>query len=174
MAIDDLQDFLMGGGSTTIPENSSPAEKFLHVVAHGIDWQGQEGARSSYDFAKAVDFDSLLTQSPDLLARYLEYVQDHVLAKVDNDPSFAGAPGFDDSIVDALSVLDQIVGGMHRAGVSPSVDPLQATALIEVANSVEEIIQDEDPADEDLEAFQNLRDFVSALPSNQTPSRPRP
>lgn len=167
-----LQETLFGGGATQVPPNASPVDKFLHVVAHGIDWQAPVGARSSFDFAKELDFDALVVQAPDVLPRYLGHVQNHILDMTTEDADFTSAAGYDDSVVDAISVLERIVAALLRADQPPEVPSAAATELNAHIDGAEERL--DDPTDENLEALQDLRSFIATFAESGAAARPHP
>ena len=88
---------------------------FLLVLQNTIDWNAPGQLRSSYDFAKSIDFNNFVArctvQGIDLMGSYLMYMVHQIehFADLDED-TFAdiGASDYDDSLADMLNVFERI------------------------------------------------------------------
>lgn len=126
METGSLEDLMNGGGTTTLPHGNA-VDHFLHVIEHGIDWSADEGQRSSYDFARQIDFFPLVVVQPDLYERYIDYVL-HATLLIAQDQVWSGA---DDCIGDVTAVLDKIENAYVAQELVMSADPAVLTAIFD-------------------------------------------
>lgn len=89
--------------------------QFLLVLQNTIDWNAPEKARSTFDFAKTIDFKNFVArctvQGIDVLGSFLAYMGQQIdhLADLDEDNYVdIGAPDYDDSLADLIDVLARI------------------------------------------------------------------
>lgn len=108
-----LHERVFGGGATEINKKASNEEKFLHILKNGINWEEDQGNRAAYDFAQNIDFNSFVLSHKYLLRDYLEYMYGATMFALDLDetymPNQISAKGYDDTFIDLLEVLTNIV-----------------------------------------------------------------
>lgn len=96
--------------------SSYPQEtQFLLVLQNTIDWNAPEKLRSSYDFAKSIDFNNFVArctvQGIDLIGSYLMYMAHQIehFAGLDEETFFdISAIDYDDSLADVLAVFQRM------------------------------------------------------------------
>lgn len=172
----NLKDILLGGGSTTVPTGSSE-DKFLHVIAHGIDWMAPPHQRSSYDFAQHIGFEPLVRSRPNLYEQYVDYIT-HAVTCIEGDDVHLIEPDVyenDDCVTDLIFVLEKIEAAYNSQNLPFQVNPASQAAAFDALETIKQLAEDEGV--EDLSGMDRLWAILergtiqSALGMTQPPPR---
>jgi len=172
----NLRDILMGGGSTTVPAGSYE-DKFLHVIAHGLDWMAPPHQRSSYDFAQHISFEPLVRARPELYEQYVDYIAHAVMCIEGDDASLIESDVYDndDCVTDLIVVLKKIEAAYTSQNLPFHVNPASQAAAFDALDAIKQLAENEGV--EDLSGVDRLRAVLergtiqSALGMTQPPPR---
>lgn len=109
---EDAEMTLFGDNPNTNTHLTNDYEKFKHVLRYGIDWNLPEGSRSAFDYAKNVDFKSVVLQDKAVLDYTVLYTSGMLSFYLDLDetysPHHCSTDNFHDSVPDLMNILIRI------------------------------------------------------------------
>jgi hypothetical protein len=165
-----ISETLFGGGITSSNHLSSYEDKFLHVLENGIDWDAPRKKRSSFDFAKKIDFDSFIQKQPELLYDYLEYMSDAISFVLDLDETYISGSILvsdnEDSFVDVFDVLNRIVQAYNKINKDITGNADIVTTIIQNMDEATSWMDCNDNAHEEEQVYitvQKISDFLQQL-----------
>lgn len=164
-----MNERLFGGGKTNTSKANSYEEKFIHVLHYGIDWEAPEGERSSKDFAEKIDFNVFVKKEPNILNMYFEYMHGAISFIYDLDETYMPhhiiTEDFDDSFVDMLSVINNIVKAYKNNNMPLNFDKEQVAIIKAEIKHVREMMscEDEEQEEEAQNVIESVKKKLSSL-----------
>lgn len=157
--------------STPFVTSVSEETRFLMVLEHTLDWNAPEKARSSYDFAKNIDFKAFTArctvQGIDLLGSYLDYMESQIYHLSDLDEGNyvdIAAEDYDDSLADLMDVLVRIRQGFEANKWHAPMDPASMASVAEsLAMLQSQFSANYSPNDEDDSVTESLACLEAAV-----------
>lgn len=142
---------------------------FLLVLENSTNWNNPDKSRSSYDFAKLIDFKDFVqrceSQNIQLLHSYQEYIayQIYHLYSLDEDSwSDISVPNYDDSMADLKDVIKRIKQGYLDNGLLTVLNPAINAKILSVCEDFSSTIFNyyEDEAEDTISFIkQFMKDF---------------
>lgn len=144
----DLSRLLMGTNMEEKLQDSFSSinpfeERFLLVLENTINWNQPKDARSTFDFAQKIDFNSFVlschNQGINLLESYVGYIANQIIWFMDQDETYVpyhmGTDNFDDSLPDMVKVLANIRSGYEHNKI---IIPLSQESITEIMDGMKE------------------------------------
>ncbi len=142
---------------------------FLLVLEHSINWNNPDKSRSSYDFAKSIDFKDFVqrceNQNIQLLHSYQEYMAyqiEHLYSLDEDSWTDISVSDYDDSMTDLKDVFTRIKKGYIDNGLLPVLNTTINSKILSVCKDFSSTLfeyYDEDAEDTVSFIKQFMKDF---------------